>query len=89
MESPDEFEDVQDSKEARVSEIPVVVVFDSFGAESYMLESDESDESCHEEDEERNVTECAGKVMKESSGVFEEDSLKFEFIIVEAHHAYN
>ncbi len=54
-----------------------------------MLEGDEGDEGGHEEDEERDVAEGAGQVVEEGSGVFKEDSLQLEFIIVETHHADN
>ena len=52
-----------------------------------MLEHEESDESCHEEDKKRNVGVDHDPVKEESSGIFQENSLKFNFVGVEEEHA--
>ena len=87
LESPDELKDVEHSKDSRVSKVPEIRVGNSSGGISEVLEHEECDKSCHEEDEERNIGIDHNPVEKESFGIFKENSLKFYFVGIEKEHA--
>lgn len=52
-----------------------------------MLEHEESDQSRHEDDEQRNVSVHGHPVMEESSGILKENPLKSQLGRVEEEHA--
>ena len=52
-----------------------------------MLEHEKGDESGHCQHEKRDVGIDGGPIVEESSAVFEENSLQFDFIGVEEEHA--
>lgn len=87
MESPDELDDVENSEEAGVGEVPIVRIFGSLGTEGEMLENNEGDESGSEENEERDVAKGAICMVEESASIIKENSLESEFVGVEPEHA--
>lgn len=66
LESPDEFDDVEDTKESRVSKVPEVIINVTFAGKCYMLEHNQSDEGNKEHDKEYHVPESSSYLMKES-----------------------